>query len=177
MSSLKKSLIRRARFTAWACRFTAVAIPVSLSLSWYLGAAQFELLHRFAPEATRPLSILQVTLAIAFSYLPTLALARSLLYIAKCFDCFAGDNWFASTQPSTLSAAGRWLVICGLSIFVVPTLLGFVLLLDNSTGRGALVISLSSNGIISILFGSLLWSLGHLWAKANELATENARYV
>jgi hypothetical protein len=76
-----------------------------------------------------------------------------------------------------LGKAGSWLIICGLCILVVPTLIGLVLTWDAEAGRHTLTVSLSGDGLLAILFGSLLWSLDKLWVKANELAADNARYV
>lgn len=177
MSSQKTSLIRHAKLAGWACRFTAVAIPALLFVAWYLGTAQLVLFARLDSEAIRSLGMIKTGLAMLLSLLPVLALARSLFHVATCFDCFAGTEWFGSTLPLALGKAGTWLIICGLCIFVVPTLIGLVLTWGAEAGQRALTVSLSGDGLLAILFGSLLWSLDKLWVKANELAADNARYV
>jgi len=177
MSSTEHSLTRHARYAGWACRLMALAIPLLVSWAWYLGTAQVEIFQRSDLQSLLPLSTLQTALALCLSILPALALARSRFYAAQCFDRFAGAHWFGPAQPALLNKAGRWLVISGILTFVIPTLLGVILTFHALPGHRALVIAISSNGILAILFGVLLWSMGHLWARATELASENARYV
>ncbi len=171
------SLMREAYWAGLACRIAAFAIPMLLVLSWYLGTAQTAAFRQLGLDRIHPLSATQFVLAITLSLLPVLALARSLVLMARCFDCFGESDWFGSNHPRALGSAGRWLVVAGILALMVPTFVGLVLTLAGTTEARTLVISLSSNGFLSILFGSLFWMLGHLWVKANGLARENARYI
>ncbi|WP_371170023.1 hypothetical protein [Aliiroseovarius sp. 2305UL8-7] len=174
---MKQPLYRHARLAGLACRLVALGLPLLTLLAWYIGTAQVELSRNFGDELIQQLSAGQILLAILLSLLPTLAMARSLFCAASCFDCFAGADWFSPIQPIALAGAGRWLVLSGLFTFLAPTLLGFVITLSAPAGARALIVSLSSNGVLLILFGLLFWSLGTLWAKANALAAENVQFV
>jgi hypothetical protein len=60
---------------------------------------------------------------------------------------------------------------------VVPTALGLVLSMNAAPGARMLAVSLSSNGILAILFGLAFWSLGRVWALARVIAAENDAFV
>jgi len=170
-------LQRRSRLGALACRVVGGAIPALLLLSWAAGTAPAAALSQIGQPPDHMLSAIQLVLAAALSLLPALALARSLFGIAGCFDCFARGDWFGPGQPRALAVAGRWLLISGVLALVVPTLLGLVLTLNAAPGARVLALTVSSNGILAILFGTLLWVLGNIWAVAHSIATENARFV
>ncbi|MEP5758388.1 MAG: hypothetical protein ABJ327_03555 [Litoreibacter sp.] len=177
INSTASTLARNAHTLGWVSRLLAVLLPVLLSVSWFVGTAKLELLRNLGLDTSLQLEPMQILGAFLLSLLPVLALARALFNIATCFDCFVKTDWFGSMQPLALAKAGRWLVVSGLLVLSVPTLLGLIVTFNASIGERALVISLSSNGALSILFGVLLSSFGQLWAKANALASENARFV
>ncbi|NOR62456.1 MAG: hypothetical protein GQ535_08195 [Rhodobacteraceae bacterium] len=172
-----KRLQSRAKLAAWACWAMGLAIPGLLLLSWYTGDARVAALGAllFPPDHT--LSIAQLAAAMALSLLPALALARALFGVAACFTGFAQSDWFGPRQPRSLAIAGRWLIIAGVLGLVVPTLLGLILTLNNAPGTRIFTFALSSNGVLTILFGTLLWALGHVWDMARGIAAENARFV
>lgn len=171
------ALARNAHALGWISRLLAVVLPALLSMSWGLGTAEPELLRNLGLDASLHLGPTQVVLAFVISLLPVMALACALFSIAKCFDCFAETDWFGSKQPLALAQTGHWLIISGLLIFSVPTLLGLLVTFNALSSERALIISVSSNGALSILFGLLFLSFGQLWVKANALAAENARFV
>lgn len=175
--STAPTLARNAHTLGWVSRLLAVVLPILLSASWFLGTAKLELLRYLGLDTSLQLEPMQILGAFLLSLLPVLALARALFSIATCFDYFAKADWFGSKQPLALAKAGRWLVVSGLLVLFVPTLLGLLVTFNASVGEHALVVSLSSNGALSILFGVLISSFGQLWAKANALASENARFV
>ncbi len=177
MNQHSSPMQRKAQIAGWACRSMAITIPILTILSWVLGTVPSELTRRFGQEAVQQLDSVQIVLVFLLSLLPALALARTLFLMASCFDCFAGTDWFGSAQPKALTRAGSWLVLSGILTFLVPTLIGFVVSLNTAEGARMLVISISSNGVLSVLFGLLIWMLGHFWSKANALAAENARFV
>ncbi|MEM9012221.1 MAG: hypothetical protein AAGE18_13410 [Pseudomonadota bacterium] len=177
MSHENERLRRRARLAAWACRIAGPAIPALLLLSWLLGEAPAAALARLNLPADHALTATQLVLAALLSLLPALALARALFAVAECFVGFARGDWFGARQPRALSLAGQWLMVSGALAFVVPTLLGLLLSLNAGPGQRVLTIALSSNAVLAILFGALLWVLGHLWAVARGIAAENARFV
>jgi|GEM_PF-2631418 len=170
-------LQRRSRLGALACRIVGGAIPALLLATWVIGDAPVAALSRLGQPPDHMLSTTQLVLATALSLLPALALARALFGIAGCFDCFARGDWFGPGQPRALAVAGRWLLISGVLALMVPTLLGLVLTLNAAPGAHVLAVSISSNGILAILFGTLLWALGQIWAVAHSIATENAQFV
>lgn len=171
------ALHRRARYAAWACRIAAGAIPAAILASWVLGdAAGVAIAHLRLPPA-HPLSALQRVVATVLSLLPALALALSLRRVAVCFDAFAVGDWFGAAQPRALRDAGRWLALSGALSMAVPTLLGLVLSANAAPGARVLAVTLSSNAVLGLLFGTLIWTLGHLWTVAHAIADENARFV
>jgi len=170
-------LQRRAKLAAWACWISGLALPGLLLVSWFAGEARTAAFARLALPPDHALSMTQLAVAIALSLLPALAVTRALFGVAVCFNGFAQGDWFGPRQPGALATAGRWLVIAGLLGLFVPTLLGLVLTLNSATGARVFTIALSSNEILALLFGTLLWVLGHLWDMARSIAAENARFV
>lgn len=167
----------RAALAALACRTCAFAIPTLLLLTWVLGKAQTAALVRLGLAADHPLGMLQTGLAASLSLLPALALAQSLVRVAACFDGFAQGDWFGAKRPGALGSAGRWLMLAGVLALIVPTFLGLALTMNAAPGMRVLAIQLSSSGILGVLFGALLWALGHLWDLARRIAAENAEFV
>lgn len=170
-------LARHAWLATWVCRLAAVAIPTLLLVSWSLGEAERAALAQIGLPADHALSMVQRGFAIVLSLLPTLAVALSLLRLAKCFEGFSRNDWFGCGQPQALAGAGRWLILAGALSLAVPTLLGLVLTLNAAPGARVLAITLSSNGILAILFGLAFWSLGRLWSLARAIAVENDAFV
>jgi len=170
-------LQRRSRLAAWACRAAGVLIPALLIVSWVIGDALAAMLAQLGLPPEPRLSLALLVLAALISLLPALALARSLFAAAACFEGFARADWFGPSQPCALAKAGRWLALSGVLGLVVPTFLGLLLTLGAAPGARVFAISLSSTGVTAMLFGALIWALGHLWALARSIAAENERFV
>ena len=170
-------LSRRATLAAWACRLAAVAIPVLLLISWSLGAAQRAALMQLELPPDHALSTAPQIAAGLLSLLPALAIAVALIRLADCFTGFARGDWFGTGLPEALAGTGRWLIVAGALTLFVPTLLGLVLTLTAAPGARVLAVSLSSNGILAVLFGLAFWSLGRVWTLARTIAAENEAFV
>jgi hypothetical protein len=173
----ERSLSRRAALAAWACRLTAFAIPALLLMSWSLGAAERAALGHLGLPPDHALSLQQQIAAALLSLLPALAVAMALVRLAGCFAGFARGDWFGPRQPEALAATGRWLLVAGALTLLLPTALGLVLTLNAAPGARVLAVSLSSNGILAVLFGLAFWSLGRVWARARAIAAENDAFV
>jgi hypothetical protein len=170
-------LRRRASLAAWACRGVALAIPAALLASWIVGDAATAALSQLRMVPGHAVSTVQLAAAAGLSLLPALAMARSLFGVATCFDGFARGDLFGAGQPRALAGAGRWLIVSGALALIVPTLLGLALTLNAAPGARVLAITLSSDAVLGLLFGTLLWALGHLWGVARAIAAENAAFV
>ena len=171
------SLFRRATIAAWGCRLTALAIPVLLLVSWTLGEAERAALLQLGRPPDHPLSNAQLISATILSLLPALAVSMALIRLADCLTGFARGDGFGPRQPEALAGTGRWLMTAGALALVVPTALGLVLSLYATPGARVLTVSLSSNGMLAILFGLAFWSLGRVWARARAIAAENDAFV
>jgi len=170
-------LQRHSKLAALTCQIVGIAIPALLLVSWGLGDAANASVSQLGLPTDHTLSATQLILGTLLSVLPALALARALFGVATCFSHFARGDLFNAGQPRALNLAGRWLIVSGVLALVVPTVLTLVLSLNAGAGARVFAITVTGNGILVILFGALLWSLGHVWAVANRLAAENARFV
>lgn len=170
-------LSHRAKLAAWACRTAAICLPLAVLLSWLFGGMEAAALARLGLPVDHVISTAQRAAAIPLSLLPGMAVAAALLHLATCFEGFARGAWFGAGQPRALAATGRWLIAAGALSLVVPTLLGLTLSLNAAPGGRVLALSLSSDGLLAILFGFAFWSLGRLWSTARTLAAENAAFV
>jgi hypothetical protein len=175
--TIDTSLSRRATLAAWGCRLTALAVPVLLLISWTVGEAERAALLQVGLPPDHPLSSAQRISASLLSLLPALAVAMALIRLADCFSGFARGDWFGPRQPEALAGSGRWLMMAGALALAVPTALGLVLSLNAAPGARVLTVSLSSDGILAILFGLAFWSLGRVWARARAIAAENDAFV
>lgn len=175
--TIDTSLSRRATIAAWGCRLTALAIPVLLLVSWAVGEAERAALSQLGVPPDHPLSSPQLISASLLSLMPALAVSMALMRLADCFTGFTRGDWFGPRQPEALAGTGRWLMTAGALALVVPTALGLVLSLNVAPGARVLTVSLSSNGILAILFGLAFWSLGRVWARARAIAAENDAFV
>jgi hypothetical protein len=176
-SAIEIRLSRQATFAAWACRLAAVAIPALLLASWTLGEAERAAALQIGLPPDHALSTLQRIAAGLLSLLPALAVAMALFRLADCFTGFARGEWFGPQQPESLAATGRWLITAGALTLIVPTALGLVLSLNAAPGARVLAVSLSSNGVLALLFGLAFWSLGRVWARARAVAAENDAFI
>jgi hypothetical protein len=175
--AIETRLSRQATFAAWVCRLAAVAIPVLLLVSWSLGEAERAAVLQIGLPPDHVLSTLQRIAAGFLSLLPALAVAMALIRLADCFTGFARGEWFGPSQPEALAGTGRCLMAAGVLTLFVPTALGLVLSLNAAPGARVVAVSLSSNGILALLFGLAFWSLGRVWARARAIAAENDAFV
>lgn len=176
-SSARATLQRRSKLAAAACRVLALAVPVLLLVSWRLGDSQTKILARFDLPEAHGIGALQTGLALIVSLAPALALAAALLAAARCFDGFAQGDWFGAGQPRALGLTGAWLIVSGIAGLVAPTLLGLILSANAGPGARVLAIEVSGGSLTACLFGALLWTVGHVWTMAREIAAENEAFV
>ncbi len=172
-----KKLSRRAWLAAWCCKAVGIGIPALVLLSWLIGEAAHAAVMHLGLPSEHTVSLTQWMGAVVLSLLPPLALGASLFCLARCFDGFARQDWFGAKQPKALAATGRWQIIAGALTLVVPTALGLVLSANAVQGERVFQITVSSNGLLMVLFGFTFWSLGLLWEMARDIAAENARFV
>ncbi|MCC1480451.1 hypothetical protein [Roseibaca sp. Y0-43] len=170
-------LSRHARLAAFACRATGIAIPAFVALFWLSGHATGTAVAELGLPPGHTLSSVQTGAALVFSLIPAILTARALFALASCFDGFASRNWFGRAQPRALSTTGIWLMAAGLAALATPTLIGLALSLNAAPGQRVLAFSLSSDGVLALLFGLAFWMLGHLWTIARNIAAENAEFV
>jgi hypothetical protein len=173
----REILQRRSKLAAGACRMLAVPIPVLLVVSWGLGDGSTAILTRFGLPADHEIGTLQAGLVMAVGLVPVLALVRALFAAARCFDGFAKGQWFGAGQPRALGTTGLWLVISGAAGLVTPTLLGLILSANAAPGARVFAVEISGTALTACLFGALIWTLGHVWAMALEIAAENEAFV
>lgn len=170
-------LSRHARIAALASRFLAVALPSTVAMLWAAGTAKNAAIAGFGLPPDHTISAAQTLSAFALSVIPAAFVALGLIALASCFDAFAKGDWFGAAQPKALSRTGIWLVAAGISGLVLPTVIGLVVSLNAPVGERVLAISLSSDGVLAMLFGMAFWILGHLWSLARNIAAENAEFV
>lgn len=176
-ASARATLRRRSKRAAAVCRLFALAVPALLLVSWGLGDSPTAMFARFGLPADHGIGAFHTMLALVVSLAPALALAAALFAAARCFDGFAQGDWFGAGQPRALGLTGSWLILSGVAGLVAPTLLGLILSANAAPGARVFAIEVSGGSLTACLFGGLLWTLGHVWAMAREIAAENEAFV
>jgi hypothetical protein len=167
----------RSRRVAAACGLLAVALPVMVAVTWAVSGPSGMLTHLTGNAVRIAPSGLQVTAAVALSFLPVLVLSYALLAARQCFRAFAEGQLFTDAPAVALKAFGRRILLASALGLVLPTLLGLVLTLNAAPGEGMLAISLSSDQLLGFLLGAIIWLLGDVQGRAARLADEHAQIV
>lgn len=173
MKKLEASTLTQSVLMSLLCWFIAIAVPVAFVVgSQFSGAWSSTEIPTEDAFARGPASV-----GFFLHLATTLALSMSMIHMAKFFDGLAGSNWFADSHPRSLGGAGRWLFVYGLGLLLLPTVESLLASLSAAHGERALTVSIASNGLVAVIFGILLTSVGQICARASDVAAENARYV
>jgi hypothetical protein len=162
---------------AACCVGAAMLMPGLVAVAWGFGGASGLL----SGMAGRPIDVtagpVALTFAAALTLVPALLLSAAFLAARRALLAFAAGAWFGAATPIALRAFGRWTALAGLAGLVLPTALGLALTMGAPAGERVLTISVGSGTLTAVLTGTVVWALGHVWARAAALRAELDGFV
>lgn len=157
----------------------AVALPIApiaLLLGWFTTdildlAGRAGLSVGEAPN--QALSIIAKLL----SLVPVLCLSKALWSARAYFLLVRSGVFLSRANVIALNGFGKFVALSGLAGLLLPTIIGLLLTANAGEGEKALVISLGSAPLLSLLFGGTLWTMAAVTANAAAIAEDNAQIV
>lgn len=166
------------RVLAHACTGLSIVLSVGLLAYWLVSPDETILLDaRLTGIAIHPIGWLVRLASLVISALPLACLIWGLLRVRRCFEAFAEGRFFIAENVRQL----RDLAVAVLASTLLKPLIGAVLsiMLSGQTyAQGkALVISLSSDSLLALLFAGIVAVTAWVMAEANSIAEEHAQIV
>lgn len=174
--------LRRARVLSKAmsllCLGTAIALPAGLAAYWLLTPLEALLREAGVPGV----SVLDIgwvgrLTAMMISAVPLVCLVWGLLQARRCFQAFAAGRFFTAEGIYGLRGFAMALFASALLRPVAGAALSVLLSWGAGVGKRALVISLGSDTLLSLLFAGMIVIITWVMTEARSLADENAQFV
>lgn len=168
---------------AWVCLALAIVLPLmalyglsTASPDALLAQAGVQLSPRAGAEGVS-VAPWQRVLAVAIGLLPVAGMAYGLVRAWQCFSGFACGAVFSLATVQHLRGLAGGLLAASVAGLLAPTLLGLLLSWGAVAGQHALVVSLGSQQLLTLLFAGIVWQIAHAMARASEIADDNAQIV
>lgn len=154
----------------------AVLLPIAVLVGWFTTDVS-ELASRagLSPEAVpdRRLFIM----AGLVSVVPALCLTWALWSARQYFLLLRSGVYLSRANVIALNGFGKFVALSGVAGLLLPTIIGLLLSANAGEGERALVVSLGSAPLLSLLFGGTLWTMAAVTANATIIAEEHAQIV
>ncbi len=168
---------RLSRGMAILCLSAAIALPVGLLAYWLMMPAEELLRDARLQAAGQEIGWMQRLVALVLSAIPLGCLAWGLLQARRCFNAFADGHFFATQAVHGLRGFAIALFASALLQPIVGAALSVLLSWGAGPGKRALVISVGSDMLLSLLFSGMVVVITWMMAEARGLADENAQFV
>ncbi len=104
-------------------------------------------------------------------------MAYTLWQAGRCFALFAQGHHFSTTAVTHLRGVAVGMFAASVVGAVSPTVLSVALSWGMPPGLGALVMGVTSQALMLLLFAALVWHIAEVMRQAAALAEENAQFV
>ncbi|WP_407528307.1 DUF2975 domain-containing protein [Methylobacterium oryzisoli] len=172
-------LRRLSRAMAALCLALGAGVPLALAVYWLVAPTPAILAKAGlpSPEGGAVLGLPLRLAALAVSLVPVAVLLRGLMHARACFRAFAAGRIFAAEAVESLR--GFAVAVFGATLLqpVAGAALSVLLSWGGPSGRGALVVSVGSDTLLSLLFAGTVAVMALVLAEALALADENAQFV
>jgi hypothetical protein len=168
---------RLSRGMAILCLLTAVALPLGLLAYWLTMPAEELLRDARLQMAGQEIGWMQRLAALVLSAIPLGCLTWGLLQARRCFGAFADGHFFAAEAVYGLRGFAIALFVSALLRPIAGAALSVLLSWGAGPGKRALVIGVSSDVLLSLLFAGMVVVITWVMAEARGLADENAQFV
>jgi Protein of unknown function (DUF2975) len=118
----------------------------------------------------------QLMLAAVMGMVPVALMSYAMMIAYRCFSGFARGEYFTRAVVQRLRSFARVMFGAALACIIVPPVIGLIVTLGGP-GKASLVVSLSSQHLVLLVFAGVVWQMANVMAKAVELAEENAQFV
>jgi hypothetical protein len=166
------------RILAHSCVGISIVLAVALAAYWIVGTDEAILLDaRVTGIAIYPIGWPVRLACLALSALPLACLIWGLMRARRCFESFAANRFFTIDNIRQLRGLATAVLVSTLLKPLVGAVLSVVLSAQTYAQGKALVISLSSDSLLALLFAGLVSVTAWVLAEANSIAEENAQFV
>ena len=166
------------RILARSCTGVSVVLAVALAAYWMVISDEAILLDaRLTGIATHPIGWPVRLAGLAISAVPLACLIWGFLQARRCFESFAENRFFTPENSGQLRGLVTAMLVSTLLKPVAGAALSVVLSWQTCAQGKALVISLSSDSLLALLFVGLVSVTAWVLAEANSIAEENAQFV
>ncbi|WP_167858713.1 DUF2975 domain-containing protein [Methylobacterium nonmethylotrophicum] len=160
------------------CLALSAGLPLALAAFWLVAPTPAILARTGLPSPDGGVLGLTIRItALAVSLVPLTVLVRGLMRARACFRAFASGRIFATEAVESLR--GFSVAVFGATLLqpVAGAALSALLSWGGPSGRGAVVVSLGSDTLLSLLFAGTVAVMAMVLAEALVLADENAQFV
>lgn len=177
MSEAMKRINRAGRRLSALSLLLMIATPVLLAAFWVV-VPYYPLLGRSLPATVNPEHPgLVLILGFWASMIPGAVTMYGFGQLRRLFKLYAEGTVFESANVGCFRRLG-WTLIAftGAQVLTTPVL-GMILTLYNPPGQRMLILSLSSNELISLLVGAVVLTIAWVMDEARMLKRENEMFV
>ncbi|TAI61872.1 DUF2975 domain-containing protein [Bradyrhizobium sp. Leo170] len=166
------------RILARSCMGVSIVLAVALAAYWMVSTDEAILRDaRLGGIAIRPIGWPVRLAGLAISAVPLACLIWGLLQARRCFESFAANRFFTPENSSRLRGLATAMLASAVLKPVVGAALSVVLSWQTYAQGKDLVINLSSDSLLALLFAGLVSVTAWVLAEANSIAEENAQFV
>lgn len=160
------------------CSLTALLLAPGLVAYWLMTPADALLRDAGLPGLTGSGIGWSTRIAgIAISAAPLACLIWGLMQARRCFSAFAGGRFFTVDAVYGLRGFAIGLFASALLKPLAGAALSVLLSWDAGAGQRALVVSVGSDMLLSLLFAGMVAVITWVMAEARGIADENAQFV
>lgn len=162
-----------------ACDLLLILLPLSAPLYWGLASPAALAMHvNLPPEAVQqPPQAWQRALGALLAELPLACLGMGLWRVRGCLQGFAQAQIFTAQAVRGLRGFAAWSLRAVVCDQLVASASSVLLTLRNAPGTRQLVLTLSSDLLLGMVFASIVWVLAEVIVQGQALADENATFL
>lgn len=161
-----------------AALFFVLALPLLAAIHWFLtDPATLAANYLAKPEWLGQFTWTGRLLPFAIFAMPMIVLCWSLWRVRSCFDEFAKGRLFSQRAIAGLRDFAIGMVLGALASPIANTLLHLVLTWNAPEGQRVMVIALSSDTFLGLIFAGIIAIICWVMGEAAEVAEENAQFV
>jgi uncharacterized membrane protein YagU involved in acid resistance len=173
---------RLSRVLAGVCILLAVIFPIAVLYSLLTSPPEIffrnlGLAERIPRAALMSVALWQHVTMVLLGLVPVTCVSVGLVYAGRCFARFARGMYFTAETVRDLRGFAVGVFASGVASLAVFPILHVVMTTGEGAGGIAVAFNVSSNQLLSILFGGIVWQIAAVMAQATDIAQEHAQFV
>jgi hypothetical protein len=171
-------IVRLSRWMSRLCLASAVALAVGLVIYWLVTPTELVFQHAGMPGfPVWDIGFGVRLMGILISAAPLACLIYGLLQARRCFDASAAGGFFTAEPARGLRSFAIAIVVSTALKPIAGALLSVLLSWSSQPGRKTLILSVSSDTLLALIFAGLIAVIAWVMTQASALADENAQFV